>query len=365
MPSSLAPSPPRAKAVFADFAGPSRGVRLSSNRRNKPMQRNSSPHSSPAHGGDCSSGGSRPTLSLKAHLVGSHPRSSNPGSNTPTRSQVFNPPSQKAFGRSLCASPHFGSTPIPTGTTFSPPRAIDKSLPGSHQSVPTTTLTGTSTSSPLTLMHFSDYVSSASCQLQDTDIGDPIPIWKFCLIGYVTRKFPGYAALLNFIRKNWKHKSNFTMHDSGWLIFAFHSELEMLDILSSGPYFIFGRPLILKVMPEFFDFQPFDMARMPTWVRFPNLPLCCWTPICLSKIAIMVGKPIHCDVPTANMTRLLYARILIEIDLLQDLPAAVNVILPNGTPFSQQITYESFPCFCMKCRVIGHSINACKRGPKK
>ena len=107
-------------------------------------------------------------------------------------------------------------------------------------------------------MHLPGYKSFASCHLQDTNIGEPIPMWKFCLIGYVARKFLGYAALLHFIRKNWKHKSNFTMHNSGWLIFAFHSKLEMLDIPSGGPYFIFGRPLILKVMPKFFYFQPSD-----------------------------------------------------------------------------------------------------------
>ncbi|KAJ6958761.1 hypothetical protein NC653_040406 [Populus alba x Populus x berolinensis] len=92
------------------------------------------------------------------------------------------------------------------------------------------------------------------------------------------------------------------------------------------------------------------MARIPTWVRFPNLLLCYWTLICLFKITSMVGKPIHYNVPTTNMTRLLYARILIEVDFLQDLPVAVNVILPNGTPFSQQITFESLPCFCKRCQ---------------
>jgi len=69
------------------------------------------------------------------------------------------------------------------------------------------------------------------------------------------------------------------MHDSSWLIFAFSSELEMLDILGGGPYFVFGRPLILKVMLEFFDFTTTNMMQMLMqmliWVRFPNLPLKC------------------------------------------------------------------------------------------
>jgi hypothetical protein len=107
------------------------------------------------------------------------------------------------------------------------------------------------------------------------------------------------------------------MHDFGWLIFAFHFELKMLETMSGGPYFVFGWPLILKVMLEFFDFQAFDMTKLPTKVKLPNLPLRCWTPLCLLKLASMIGKPIHCDVPTANMTRLSYARILIEVELLQ------------------------------------------------
>jgi len=153
------------------------------------------------------------------------------------------------------------------------------------------------------------------------------------------------------------------MHDFGWLIFGFHSELEMLETLSASPYFVFGWPLILKIMPEFFDFQANDMTKLPTWVKLPNLPLRCWTPLCLSKLARMIGKPIHCDIPTANMSRLSYARILVEVDLLYELPQAIQVVLPNGMPFSQQVTYESLPRFCTRCRVISHSANVCNRGP--
>ncbi|KAJ6859632.1 hypothetical protein NC652_041807 [Populus alba x Populus x berolinensis] len=59
----------------------------------------------------------------------------------------------------------------------------------------------------------------------------------------------------------------------------------------------------------------------------------------------MVGKPIHYNVPTTNMTRVLYARILIEVDFLQDLPVAVNVILPNGTPFPNRLLLNLFLVF--------------------
>ncbi|KAL9400736.1 hypothetical protein Peur_004585 [Populus x canadensis] len=125
------------------------------------------------------------------------------------------------------------------------------------------------------------------------------------------------------------------MHDSRWLIFAFPTEHEMLEVLGGGPSYVFGRPLILQVMPDFFDFKPNDMTTLPTWVRFPNLPLRCLTPLCLSKLASVIGKPIHCDNSTTNMTRLSYARVLIEVDLLGDLPSSVNVVLPNSSNLAQ------------------------------
>ncbi|KAJ6975268.1 hypothetical protein NC653_031197 [Populus alba x Populus x berolinensis] len=73
------------------------------------------------------------------------------------------------------------------------------------------------------------------------------------------------------------------------------------------------------------------MTKLPTWVRFPNLPLQCWTPLCLSKLASVIGKLIRYDDSTTNMTRLSYTRVLIKVDLLGDLPSSVNVVLPNGS----------------------------------
>jgi hypothetical protein len=134
--------------------------------------------------------------------------------------------------------------------------AKDKTPFGSYQCAATNTPTDTSNSQSPALIHFPEYASSASCHLKETDIGEPVDMWHFCLIGYVAGKFPGFVSLLNLISKNSKHKANFTMHDSGWLIFVFPSKMEMLDILGGSPYYVFGHPLILKVMPIFFIFKP-------------------------------------------------------------------------------------------------------------
>jgi hypothetical protein len=135
----------------------------------------------------------------------------------------------------------------------------------------------------------------------------------------------------------------------------------MFKVLGGGLYFVFGRPLILKIMPEFFDFTTSDMVRMSVWVRFLNLPLQCWSPIYLSKLASVFGKPVHYDTPTSSMTQLSYVRVLVEIDLLADLPTSINLVFPNGMPLSQQVMYESLPRFCKQCRVLGHTISTCTK----
>jgi hypothetical protein len=151
------------------------------------------------------------------------------------------------------------------------------------------------------------------------------------------------------------------MHDSGWLIFKFESESAMIEVLNRGPYSVYGWLLILKTMPDYFDFDTSDMIRMPVWVRFPNLPLQCWSPLCLSKLASVIGKPVHSDSPTTSTTRLSYARMLIDIDLLVELPSSIDITLPNGVTKSQAVINESLPRFCKQCKTLGHSTSACNK----
>jgi len=125
------------------------------------------------------------------------------------------------------------------------------------------------------LVHFPSYRTISSCTFLDTDVGMYKDQWRFSLIGFIAGKFPGYTSLSTFINSSWKRNVQFSMHDSGWLVFNFDYEMDMLEVLNGGPYSVHGRFLILKIMPEFFGFDTFDMLRMPVWIRFPNLPLQC------------------------------------------------------------------------------------------
>jgi len=134
-----------------------------------------------------------------------------------------------------------------------------------------------------------------------------------------------------------------------------------LSILTGGPYLVYGRPLILRSMPEFFDFSSSPMHTVPIWVKFSNLPLQCWSLKCLSKIASVLGKPVQSDMLTHTMSRLSYARVLVEVNLLSDLPYSIDITLPNGSLLKQQVIYETLPRFCKQCRILGHLTSSCPK----
>nr|XP_034911042.1 uncharacterized protein LOC118046314 [Populus alba] len=203
--------------------------------------------------------------------------------------------------------------------------------------------------------------TARQCSLLDEDLDSNCDLWKSCVVGYVDGKFPGYKALHDIVTNTWQCEASLTFHDSGWLVYKFNSVDDKLAVLASGPYLVYGRPLILKAMPEYFNFSYEEMTRVPVWVKFPNLPLKCWSSECLSKISSVIGKPIQCDQLTSTMSRISYARVLVELDLLDDLIHSVDIILPNGTSLTQTVIYETLPRFCRHCKVLGHAIGVCSK----
>ncbi|KAL2237732.1 UNVERIFIED_CONTAM: hypothetical protein Sindi_0964900 [Sesamum indicum] len=148
----------------------------------------------------------------------------------------------------------------------------------------------------------------------------------FCLVGYIVGKFPG-LKVIRALFQSWV--SSFQQHESGWLIFQFAREEERQHILAGGPYFIYGRPLLLKHMPDCFEFKEDDISLTPVWATLPSLPLECWHPNALGKISSRLGTPIAIDSLTMKMEGVSYARILVEVDASKKLIEQVEFVMPN------------------------------------
>ena len=194
--------------------------------------------------------------------------------------------------------------------------------------------------------------------LEPEDLDDVETAWGFCLVGYFAAKFPGRMALIK-ICDAWHVKYQYYVHSSGWLVFKFECANDRDTVLNGGPYFVFGRPLLLKMMPPYFEFGDEEISILPAWIQLPGLPLECWNVSALSKIASKVGKPVTTDRLTSTKERLSFARILVEVDAAKDMARSVQIRLPNGRMREQPVIFEFEPKFCANCKIFGHSTRNC------
>lgn len=80
------------------------------------------------------------------------------------------------------------------------------------------------------------------------------------------------------------------MHTRG-LVFKFENAADRDMVLNGGPYFVYGRPLLMKIIPPWFQFDDEEISNIPLWINLPGLPLECWNAKALGKITSKVGRP--------------------------------------------------------------------------
>ncbi|KAI5653675.1 hypothetical protein M9H77_30862 [Catharanthus roseus] len=67
------------------------------------------------------------------------------------------------------------------------------------------------------------------------------------------------------------------------------------------------------------------------------------------------------DAMTEKKESVSYARALIEVDVTKELVTEVYIKLPNGNTREQFVIYENVSKFCSFCKMLGYSIDGCKK----
>jgi hypothetical protein len=98
--------------------------------------------------------------------------------------------------------------------------------------------------------------------LKDDDVLPTKDVWGYSLVGRFTGRFPGTKAI-SILCNCWKVICKIFSHKNGWLVFKFSTEKDMECVLHGGPYFLYGKPLLLKPIPSFFTFDENQLARTP------------------------------------------------------------------------------------------------------
>ncbi|KAL0352117.1 UNVERIFIED_CONTAM: (S)-8-oxocitronellyl enol synthase CYC2 [Sesamum calycinum] len=150
---------------------------------------------------------------------------------------------------------------------------------------------------------------------------------EYCFVDYIADKFPGLQAIRALSKQL---GSSFQLHDSGWPIFRFAQDDDRQRVLAGGPYLVYGRPLLLKAMPDCFEFNEDGISLTPIGHAYSN------------------GLAHDEDEEVS------YAGILVEVDATKPLVDPVDLILRNGVMRSQPVAYEFTPKFCKKCNRFSH-----------
>ncbi|CAA0825250.1 Unknown protein, partial [Striga hermonthica] len=200
--------------------------------------------------------------------------------------------------------------------------------------------------------------------LEKDDIDEVHKTWGYCLVGYFTHRHPGREALMT-ICNSWKVKFEYIPDVNGWILFKFTTKEDRDSVLEGGPYTIYGRTLMLKTLPKLFRFGDDDTKIVPVWVQLPYLPLECWNAKAIGKIASIIGKPISTDKLTETKDRCNFARILVELDVSEELHREIEIETYDGDSFFQKVVYEYVPPYCHLCKQIGHTSKRCHIYPEE
>lgn len=108
------------------------------------------------------------------------------------------------------------------------------------------------------------------------------------------------------------------------------------------------------------DFKAHTQRQTHTqvWIRLWELPQEYWMERTLYEIAGAIRTPLLIDNVTKNRLFGHYAKVLMDLDLSENLFYEV-MVEQEGYAFPVEIEYEGLPDFCTYCKSIGHNITSC------
>ncbi|XP_060969654.1 uncharacterized protein LOC133036901 [Cannabis sativa] len=197
------------------------------------------------------------------------------------------------------------------------------------------------------------------------DIEDEVNFWSPSIVCYVLGSNPPLHILEGFAKRIWTDKvDKVKLLAFGIFLIRFNT-MEIRDQVLNGGYIFFNkRPVIMKPWDPNTNFRKEDVKQVPIWVHLEDLELKYWGQKSLFKIVGQVGKPIMVDSVTRERERLNFPRILIEVQMNQELPNLLEFEDEYGSVCHVGIQYEWKPITCSNCSGLGHKTEDCRNGSK-
>ena len=141
---------------------------------------------------------------------------------------------------------------------------------------------------------------------------------------YVSGASPHFGVLTGFIRRIWaeyKIEKIVTLKNS--VVLLEFDSMETRDTVMQRGFYHFDKKLLIA-KPWHEGMQKEKVEQVPVWVQFSELNLKYWSLSALSKLTSIFGIPIMADKNTVEKNMGHYARVLIEMPIVDKLPTHIH-----------------------------------------
>ncbi|KAL4353334.1 hypothetical protein GQ457_06G018260 [Hibiscus cannabinus] len=178
----------------------------------------------------------------------------------------------------------------------------------------------------------------------------------------------GYKALLDRIYTLWRPRGDLQLVDldNNYYLVRFENAQDYTDVLTDGPWTIFGNYLTVQPWSRSFTTSEKHPSNVMVWVRLPGLPYRYYCKALFRRIAQLVGKVVKVDYNTQAGERGKFARLAIMVDLNKPIKTCIGI-----DDFVQKLEYEGLNMICFSCGKYGHATDSCgsssgtKSAPKR
>lgn len=140
--------------------------------------------------------------------------------------------------------------------------------------------------------------------------------WNLTLIG----KFLGWSPSVDRVHQSpvakWALDAEVEIIpiNYGFFYFRFSNPKDRDSVLFGGPWIVDDSTLGLELWSASFVPSPDRLPRTTLWMRIPDLPNLCWTQSALERIASAAGRFVRMDGTTADLSKLRFAKVAVEVD---------------------------------------------------
>ncbi|XP_058724742.1 uncharacterized protein LOC131596170 [Vicia villosa] len=193
-------------------------------------------------------------------------------------------------------------------------------------------------------------------EIEEKDIESELLYWDSTLILYALGGNISMNMLKHFMERMWSFVQlpEMVYHEEGYFVLKFRSHSDKDEVLMKGPYTLRNMPLLIRDWTPGFSLKEDMLRTFPIWVKLPHLPLHLWGVRSLNKIGSALGNLLVTDECTASKAQVSYTRILVEVDVSQEMKEVITIKDTEGKKLQQMVEYEWKPLFCDQCQKFGH-----------